>query len=190
MSTQSPRPSSSVFDPAEDLRASHWVDTLKNGTGILIRALEIKDRQREFEFIKSLSPESRHFRFLSALNEPGEHLLDQMLDIDYRQRMAYVALSMEGDLLTEVGVARYAATQTNAECESAIVVADQWQRKGVGTRLMQHLTDAARINGFERMMSMDAATNLPMRHFAKALDFASRQDPQDSTQVIYTRELN
>nr|WP_082334034.1 GNAT family N-acetyltransferase [Pseudomonas syringae] len=156
---------------------------------MLIRPLKAEDREREFAFIKNLSPESRHSRFLVTMKEPGEPLLDQLMDIDYQQRMAYIALHMDDGLLTEIGVARYAADDA-AQCESAIAIADAWQRKGLGRQLMGHLIDAARINGFQHMMSMDSASNSPMRHLARALGFTSGGDPLDATQVVYRLHLN
>src|SRR3546814_1633334 len=33
---------------------------------------------REYDFIKHLSPESRHMRFLAQINEPGAAMLDQL----------------------------------------------------------------------------------------------------------------
>jgi GNAT superfamily N-acetyltransferase len=188
MSSQ-PSPVSTVEQPGIDVQTSHWIDPLSDGTHILIRPLEAKDRAREFAFIKNLSPEARHFRFLSTIKEPSETLMNQLMDIDYRQRMAYVALTMQDGQLVEIGVARYAAADGDGQCEAAVVIADAWQRKGLGRRLMQHLIDAARINGFQSMMSMDSAANSPMHRLATDLGFECRQDPLDATQVIYRLKL-
>ncbi len=183
----SPVPSSEILKHA--LKKDHWIDPLNNGMHILIRPLEAKDREREFDFIKNLSPESRHFRFLCTMQEPSQPLLDQLMDVDYSRRMAYVALTMEGGHLTEIGVARYAALEDDEQCESAVVVADQWQNKGLGTRLMAHLIDAARRNGFKQMISIESATNSHMHHLADELGFECGQDPQDATQIIYRLKL-
>lgn len=171
------------------IKVDHWIDPLSDGTHILIRPLEAMDRDREFTFIKSLSPEARHSRFLATMKEPSSPVLDQMMDVDYQQRMAYVALQMMDGVLTEIGVARYAAMGIEGECESAVVVADAWQRKGLGKRLMIHLIDAARTNGFTHMQSMDSATNSHMRRLAQSLGFVSRPDPLDATQVVHRLKL-
>jgi len=187
--TVTPHEASDNTAQLADIRTDHWIDPLNDGSHVLIRPLEAKDRQREFAFIKNLSPESRHFRFLYAITEPGEPLMNQLMDVNCQQRMAYVALFMEGGQLVEIGVARYAAGLGDRQCESAVVVADQWQRKGLGKRLMQHLIEAARLNGFEYMMSMDSAVNSNMRRLAEDLGFESRQDPLDATQVVYRLAL-
>lgn len=173
----------------DDISTTYWIEPLKNGVQIMIRPLESKDREREFAFIKALSPESRHFRFLCTMNEPGEGLLNQLLDLDYAKRMAYVALTVEEGQLCEIGVARYAALESGKICESAVVVADNWQRQGLAKKLMSHLIDAARVNGFEQMISIDSATNSHMHRLARYLGFECAADPQDATQVVYRLNL-
>ncbi|MGC6369869.1 GNAT family N-acetyltransferase [Pseudomonas sp. K2I15] len=185
-----PHHASNSATPVPDVKTDHWIDPLKDGSHVLIRPLEAKDREREFAFIKNLSPESRHFRFLGTITEPGIALMNQLMDVNSQYQMAYVALFMDGGHLIEVGVARYASAEGDTQCESAVVVADQWQRKGLGKRLMQHLIDAARLNGFESMMSMDSAVNSHMRRLAQDLGFESHHDPLDATQVVYRLALN
>ncbi|MDH0747181.1 GNAT family N-acetyltransferase [Pseudomonas sp. GD03842] len=173
-----------------DINSRHWIDPLNDGSHVLIRPLEAKDRDREFAFIKGLSPESRHFRFLGTIKEPSDSMLNQLMDVDYHQRMAYVALFMEGGQLQEIGVARYAAAPGDRTCESAVVVADRWQNKGLGKRLMDHLIDAAKANGFECMISIDSAANAHMRRLADCLGFECHKDPLDATQVVYRLKLH
>ncbi|CAH0163431.1 GNAT superfamily N-acetyltransferase [Pseudomonas frederiksbergensis] len=162
----------------------YWIEALKDGRHVLIRPLLEKDRELEYAFIKRLSPESRHMRFLAQINEPGAAMLDQLMDTDNKQRMAYIALVHENGKLIEIGISRYAATSEH-ECECAVTVADEWQHLGLGTALMEHLIKAARRNGFNQMYSIDAASNTSMRDLTKALGFERHNDPNDSRQVIH-----
>jgi L-amino acid N-acyltransferase YncA len=162
----------------------YWIEALKDGRHVLIRPLAEKDREREYAFIKRLSPESRHMRFLAHVNEPGAALLDQLMDTDNKQRTAYIALVHENGQLIEIGISRYAATAEH-ECEIAVTVADEWTHLGLGTALMEHLIKSARQNGFRQMYSVDSSSNTAMRDLAKALGFETRNDPNDSTQVIH-----
>ncbi|MFJ4142437.1 GNAT family N-acetyltransferase [Pseudomonas sp. NPDC089734] len=107
------------------------------------------------------------------------------MDIDYRQRMVYVALIMSDNQLIEIGVSRYAATEGDNCCECAVVVADQWQDRGLGKLLMQHLINAARLNGFYRMFAMDSVKNTGMLRLARSLGFECHPDPLDRGQVVY-----
>ena len=161
----------------------HWIDELKDGRHVLVRPLTADDREREYTFIKGLSPQSRHARFLGEINEPGKPLMDQLMNVDNQQRVAFIALVHDNGKLIEIGVARYAAA-TEHECECAVTVADEWQQLGLGYILMQHLIKAARANGFNRMYTVDAATNTRLRDLTRDLGFHREIDPDDSTQVI------
>lgn len=179
-------PSSPAFAPEA---GEHWIEPLKDGGHVLIRPLRAEDRERERAFIMRLSPESRHFRFLAQIKEPGEALLDQLMTIDQRQHMAYVALAHVDGELREVGISRYAACTDPGECECAVTIDDQWQHRGLGSLLLGHLIDKARANGFKTLYSIDAAANTAMRELARELGFSTSRDPDDSCQVIHRLSL-
>ncbi|MCQ4322233.1 GNAT family N-acetyltransferase [Stutzerimonas stutzeri] len=170
------------------LTGRYWIEPLNNGRHVLIRPLEQSDREREYAFIKRLSPESRHMRFLSQIKEPDTAMLEQLMDTDGKQRMAYIALVHENGQLIEIGISRYAATGEQ-ECECAVTVADEWQQLGLGKSLMKHLIRSARINGFRYMFSIGAANNVPMQALARSLGFNRQIDPQDCHQVIHRLHL-
>jgi GNAT superfamily N-acetyltransferase len=173
----------------ESLGGTHWIETLNDGTRVLIRPLREEDREREEDFIHRLSPDSRRFRFLGGFKEASPELINQLMDVDYDQRMAFVALAHDNGKLREVGVSRYSATDEQGHCECAVTVADDWRERGLGVLLMRHLIDLARRNGFKQMLSLDAADNEAMRDLASYLGFRRHLDPGDSTQVIHTLDL-
>jgi GNAT superfamily N-acetyltransferase len=166
----------------------HWIDALKDGSHVLIRSLQEQDRQREFLFIKRLSPESRRARFSCSFNEAPLPLLDQLMTVQYPLQMAYVALVHDDGELREVGVARYAQTEEKT-CEFAVVVADEWQHRGLGKLLMTHLMDAARRNGFTLMSAADVASNFHLHRLLKSLGFDSRYPPGDFSEIIHECQL-
>ncbi len=167
----------------------YWIEPLRDGTPVLIRPLRATDRQLETDFIHTLSLKSRHQRFLCHFKEPSEALIDQMMNIDYEKRMAFVALIHDNGKLREIGVSRYCATTEQKHCECAVTVADDWQNRGLGTLLMQRLIDEARRQGFKSMISVDSASNHAMRDLAKYLGFWRQLDPADPTQAIHTLDL-
>ena len=168
---------------------SHWIESLADGTRVLIRPLREEDREREEDFIHRLSPDSRRLRFMGGFKEASPELIDQLMDVDYDQRMAFVALAHDNGKLREVGVSRYSATDEKGLCECAVTVADDWRERGLGVLLMRHLIDLARRNGYKQMISLDAADNEAMRGLASYLGFQRQLDPGDSTQVIHTLNL-
>src|ERR1700756_209325 len=107
--TKQPPAASDTFLPA--LEGDHWIESLRDGTRVLIRPLRESDRALEEAFIRKLSPEARRYRFLGDFKEPSKQLIDQLMHVDYVHDMAFVALAHDDGHLREVGISRYAATQ-------------------------------------------------------------------------------
>ncbi|MET3651216.1 GNAT family N-acetyltransferase [Dyella japonica] len=173
----------------EALEGDHWIEPLRDGTPVLIRPLGQEDRDREIAFIHRLSHKARRMRFLGDFQQVDKATIDRLMDIDYQDRMAFVALVHEDGQLREIGVSRYSATGDARHCECAVTVADDWQGRGLGVLLMRHLIDIARRKGFKHMFSVDASNNDAMRDLASYLGFSRHPDPNDSTLVIHSISL-
>lgn len=184
------QPAQGVFDNFPQLLAgTHWIDCLLDGTPVLIRPLRAEDREREEDFIQRLSPTARRYRFLGDFREASPALIDQLMDVDFPRRVAFVALLHDNGTLREIGVSRFAATADEKQCECAVTVADNWQHRGLGVLLMRHLIDVARGNGYKRMISLDEANNQPMRELASFLGFRREHAPDDPARVIHVLDL-
>ena len=173
----------------EAITGDHWIDSLRDGTPVLIRPLREADRERELAFINGLSHRARRLRFLGDFKQVSLEQINQLMNVDYHKKTAFIALLHDNGVLKEIGVSRYSATNDEKCCECAVTVADDWQQKGLGALLMRHLIDYARRNGFKRMLSLDAVSNHGMRDLASYLGFRCELDPSDPTQVIHTLEL-
>jgi len=189
MSTSHSDHAASSGTPFGAIEGTHWIDTLNDGSAVLIRPLRPDDRQREKDFIHRLSEQACRFRFMGSLKEASPALLDQLMDIDERNRMAFIALAHDNGELREVGISRYSASGDAGQCECAVTVADDWRHRGLAVLLMRRLIEVARKNGFRKMFSTDAAENEPMRELADHLGFQRRRAPDDATQVIHTLDL-
>jgi hypothetical protein len=102
-------------------------ETLNDGSRVTIRPLNPHDIGIEREFIMRLSPQSRHFRFLSSFAAPSEQLLERLTKLDEATEAAFVALAIESGVEREVGVARMSAVG-DGRAEFAVTVRDDWQR--------------------------------------------------------------
>lgn len=173
--------------PASD--DPHWVDTLRDGSRVVIRPIHREDAALEKEFIQRLSPSSRRYRFLGTIGEPSGELIRGLTDVDYRKDAAFIALVHRDGAKREVGVSRFSLSADGRSCECAVTVADEWQHKGLGVILMKHLIEVARMRGVHSMVSYDAADNAAMRDLAAFLGFRREPDPNDPKQVMHTLVL-
>lgn len=164
-------------------------EKLLNGQVVKIRPMDRGDIELEREFIENLSQESRHFRFLGGVGKPSQIMLEQLTDIDHDQREAFVALIQEERREKEIGSSRYALDPNGKVAECAVVIADDWQRQGLGTLLLNRLIESARARGVERLYSIDSAENFKLREVARNMGWECVPDPEDHTQVIYRLDL-
>jgi GNAT superfamily N-acetyltransferase len=167
-----------------------WQQRLRDGTQVTIRALHAQDAELERRFIEALSPQSRRFRFLDTMRAPSEAFLKQLIHVDPLTDVAYLAIVGTGAEAHEIGVARFSAAAGATDCEFAVAVSDEWQRKGLGAALMAHLIDAARARGIQAMHSSDSSDNDSMRQFAGHLKFQKSTDPDDARMVLYSVRLD
>jgi RimJ/RimL family protein N-acetyltransferase len=160
-----------------------------SGESVTIRPMRAADIDMEAAFVRGLSPQSRHYRFLGGVKELSSKELRRLCNVDGHRSMAFVATVIENGRETEIGVSRYAPNATGDVREIAVTVADAWQNKGIGTRLVRQLIEHARDHGVRRLYSMDLADNDAMRHLARDLGMTATPDPDDPRQVIYSLAL-
>jgi acetyltransferase len=101
-------------------------------------------------------------------------MLVRYCHVDYDREIAIAAFSQpKGKKKPEMlGVARFAIETANAEeAEFAIVVRDAYQRKGLGSKLMEALIQAARDRHVREINGDVLAANPGMTHFAESLGF-------------------
>lgn len=147
---------------------------LAGGVAVWIRPIRPEDREREAEFVRSLSPASRYFRFHSALRELTPQMLERFTRINYPDEMALVALVDGADGEEQVGVARYVRQSGSDTAEIAIVVADDWQGRGIATRLLTDLRDVARQAGITRLVASVLRENGRMLELVRRLGFSAQ----------------
>jgi len=117
--------------------------------------LEPSDGELLRRLFYRLSPETIYRRFLSPIVRPEQARPERLLDVDHHDREAVVAVQ-DGEL---VGVARYFRRPGTNSAELAVVVADQWQGQGIGTRLLGSLRELAKAEGIERFTLTMQADN-------------------------------
>jgi nucleotide-binding universal stress UspA family protein/GNAT superfamily N-acetyltransferase len=130
--------------------------TLSDGARVVVRPIAPDDREALRAGFERLSPESRYRRFFTSVQQLTDRDLDYLTRIDHHDHEALVGVDAEHDQI--VGVARYVRTGPD-EAEPAVVVADDWQRRGLGGRLLEELSDRAREEGVRRFRGPVLAGN-------------------------------
>lgn len=122
---------------------------LRDGTRLEVRPMHRTDAGRLVRFHHTLSPETIRLRFFTFHPELSPRELDRFTHVDHRDREALVAV-VDDEI---VAVARYDLQPHGASAEVAMVVADGWQGRGLGTVLFRALVERARAVGIDRFVA-------------------------------------
>jgi acetyltransferase len=159
------------------------------GAPITVRPLRADDFEIEEQFIRGLSLETRTSRLLGGARKITPEYVARLTRVDYPRELALAASVMLAERETLIGVARYALEDQGESCEFAIVVADAWQGRGVGTHLLECLIAAAGAHGIRRMSGYAFSTNAVMLGLGRKLGFRPARVPGDATVTQMALEL-
>jgi len=157
---------------------------LSDGSEVEIRPITPDDRAGLTAGFERLSELSRYRRFLSPTSHLSAGQLAYLTDVDHHDHEALVAIdpsSRDG-----LAVARYVrSTQNPGEAEFAVAVADDWQRRGLGTALLRQLAARARAEGITRFTGFVLEDNQPMRGLLQSLGEVQQRDTKDGTLEVW-----
>lgn len=138
--------------------------TVVGGRRVWLRLLQPGDADLLRRFFWRLSSETVYRRFFSPIRLPNDALLRMLVDVDHRDREALIALDDQGI----IGVARYGTSPT-ASHDVAVVVADDWQGRGLGTLLIRRLAHIARLRGISRFHATMLGDNARAQSLVRGL---------------------
>ena len=148
-----------------------WNETLimENGAEVTIRPILPADAPRLQEGFSHLSPQTIYFRFLEAANQISDNQALRLASVDYESQMALVAAIKEEGQERLVGVARYAlvGAEDPGAAETAVVVRDDFQGQGLGTRMYAQLIRYAQIHGVKNFVGTIHQSNVGIITFIK-----------------------
>lgn len=163
----------------------------------MVRAVGPDDFALEQAFISGLDTATLRQRTLGGAGTPSRAQILQLLDYRTGPSMALgliVAPGTPDEALA--AVARYAPAdidgadrRTPPTAEFAIVVADRFHGRGLGTELLRRLHRVASQAGYRRMIGDTMSDNVAMIRLATHLGYQVSPHPQDGTLRRLTRRL-
>jgi acetyl coenzyme A synthetase (ADP forming)-like protein len=134
---------------------------LREGETLRLRAPIADDADALISFFSELSEHSRYLRF-QGLPVVGPALVDPLLDPDWVERGSLAGAVLVDGEEEVVAVASWARLRDPTVAEAAFAVADAWQGKGIGTRLVEQLAELAAEAGIERFVAEVLRENVAM----------------------------
>jgi len=161
---------------------------LRNGSVVLIREVEAEDAPLLADGFTRLSDESRQLRFLTGKPNLTAAELRYFTHIDHHDHEALGAINPEDG--RGVGIARYIRDAKDPEAaEVAVTVVDEWQRRGLGTELLDRLADRARQEGIRHFTALVGADNDAVVGLLEDGALGVQVIKRESSAVEYTIEL-
>ena len=182
-------------DPPPALPAGYPADLERlwqagDGTAVRLRALHPGDVDRELAFVAGLSQDTLHLRVQYTARELTREDAARLLVFDYVDNLAVGAFVVTPGGEELVGVSRYAREAGTDEAECAIVVADAWQGRGLGTELMRSLGTAARARGIRKLQGISLGENQRIHDWARRFGYEVQTEPNSGGQVRVTLDLS
>ncbi len=155
---------------------------LRDGTTLRLRAPTPADSEPLVEFFDGLSEQSAYYRF-HGFPTVSEQLVAPFLQPDWHE---------QGHLLGELGgrviaLASYVRLRDPTAAECAFVVADDFQRRGLGTRLLERLAERAAVVGIERFVAQVLPENSQMLGVFQAVGFETTRRLEGGTVEVEFR---
>jgi acetate---CoA ligase (ADP-forming) len=155
---------------------------LRDGSTMRFRPPVKDDAGALLAFFQGLSDRSLYLRF-HGHPTVGGNVVEPLLDLDWEERGALVGTSEDGI----VAVANYVRLRDPRTAEVAFAVADEFQGRGIATRLLERLAGIATDAGIEEFVAEVMLDNSAMlRVFADAGYETTRETVLGTAEVHLT----
>jgi len=137
-------------------------DTLRDGTEIFFRPVKPTDEAALSEMLYSLSARSVQTRYMTHTMRFPHRDVQQLTNIDYSKDLTIVGTVPGVSREEVVAIGQYFLDPKTKAAEVAFIVQDEWQKKGMGTFLLEYITQIARKRGVKRFYAKVLPANKAM----------------------------
>lgn len=145
---------------------------LPDGTPVRLRPIRPDDEPRWLSLLAACSAESVYARFQYFFPWRSPGMAARFCAADGRREIAWVAEPLPEGEPGLLGVGRLVLGRLRGSAEYALLVRDDWQRRGVGGALTRRCLDVAAERGLNRVVSRTTAANGGMLALLRRHGFA------------------
>jgi acetyl coenzyme A synthetase (ADP forming)-like protein len=144
---------------------------LKDGSSILLRPIKIDDARSWVEFVNRLDARTKYLRFHSQAKGMGLEDAVRFCTVDYRNMFAFVAEVLRDTRRDIVAIGRYYRLPDHHSAEVALAIEGSYQGRGLGTTILEQLSEVARDNDIDIFEADVLAENQQMMNVFKDYGF-------------------
>jgi acetyltransferase len=154
---------------------------LKGGMEAVLRPIKPEDEPLWLGLLASCSKESIYSRFRYFFHWQSHEVAARFCYIDYDREIAIVAEIVENGVRKIIGIGRLIADPDHETVEYAVLIADAWQKKEVGSILTDYCMEIAEHWKLKRIVAQTTTDNRPMISVFKKRGFIINSSPDDTT---------
>ncbi|HYB78795.1 MAG TPA: bifunctional acetate--CoA ligase family protein/GNAT family N-acetyltransferase [Thermoplasmata archaeon] len=158
-----------VISPYPKKYEMRW--RMGNGQEVLLRPIKPEDEPMWLEMFRGFSEESIRYRFFQIIKDTPHEVRVRYCNIDYDREVAIVPEMTQNGKRRILGVGRLSIEPDGKSGEFAIIVTDEFQNAGLGTKLTDHVLEVAEDMGVERVYSVMLAENYRAISLMKRMGF-------------------
>jgi len=152
---------------------------LCDGTEVRIRLVEPDDVMACSMMLGACSPKSLYSRYERVVTETLDELATRLCCPDFQTHLAVVAEIIVNATPSIIGVAQLLADPSHEIAEYAVLVADPWQRKGLGSAFTDCCLQLACIWGVRRVVAEFLPDNVRLIRILEKRRFDLYRNMQD-----------
>jgi len=160
---------------------------LKTGEQVIVRPIMAEDEPLIAVFHQHLSERSVYMRYFQSLNLSQRTHHDRLIrvaHVDYSREMALVMEHEKADGTPEIlAIGRLSVVGDSGDAEFSMLIRDDFQRSGIGTKLLSELVAIARAEGMQRVIAEILPENRGMQRVCEKVGFDLNYDPE--AQVVH-----
>ncbi len=164
-----PAPRHLTISPYPNQYESDWL--MRDGTPVLLRPMKPEDEPLVADFLHKCSDDTIYFRYFKLIKNWTHEMLIRFTQNDYDRELGLMAIGQAPSPEVMMGVSRLVIDRSRGAAEFAVIVADPWQGKGLGPKLVEQVIAVARDQEVKLLYGEVLSANQPMLDLAKKTGF-------------------
>jgi acetyltransferase len=120
---------------------------------------------------QNFSEQSIRYRFFSYIKDTPHEMRVRFCNIDYDREIAIVAEIMDKGQRKIIGVVRVPIEPDKKTGEIAVIVADQWQGLGLGSKLIDYMIEICKDKKLETIYALMLSDNYQIIDLFRKMGF-------------------
>ena len=152
---------------------------MRDGTPVILRSVCSRDQAALCAFFGACSPKSLYSRFERQIKELPIDLATQLCSADCKREIAVIAEMKDEKQQQIIGVGQLLADPDHTIAEYAVLVADPWQGRGLGSELTDFCLELAKCWGVKKVVGEFSPSNVRIIRILQSREFRLQRDLQE-----------